>query len=100
MSGFGCFIYPLFLGGHQDAVEYCNVFFHLTYSDAVDLDKLKKSNPVLYNQYVCQISEFGQTPAQLFTKPHVQRPPIGKVEIIWPIASIVPGRQCHTYCNE
>lgn len=82
---------PPHLGGHQDAMEACNVFFHLTYADAVDLDKLQTSDPMLYTQYLCQISEFGQTPAQLFTKPHPQRVPLHAVDIIWPIASVVRG---------
>jgi hypothetical protein len=82
---------PPHLGGHPDAVESCNIFFHLTYANAVDLETLKKSDPTLYYQYVCQIAEFGQTPAQLFDKPHPPRPPLQAVDIIWPIASVVRG---------
>jgi WD40 repeat protein len=82
---------PHIPGGSEAAVEACNVFFHLTYENAVDLEKLRDSNPELYYQYVCQITEFGQTPCQLFFKDHVQRAPLNKVDIIWPIASIVRG---------
>lgn len=82
---------PHIPGGSEAAVKACNVFFHLTYENAVDLEKLKESNPALYTQYVCQITEFGQTPSQLFFKEHVARIPLHKADIIWPIASIVRG---------
>eukprot|EP01038_Epipyxis_sp_PR26KG_P008120 gene8120-10998_t len=82
---------PPHLGGDEAAVEACNVFYHLTYESAVDLEQLKKSDFGLYQQYLCQISEFGQTPCQLFVKPHISRLPLKQVDIIWPIASIVRG---------
>lgn len=82
---------PHLVGGSEAAVDACNVFFHLTYENAVDLDKLRDSNPQLYIQYMCQINEFGQSPCQLFTKEHIQRLPLSKVDFIWPIASIVRG---------
>lgn len=83
---------PHIPGGSEAAVDACNVFFHLTYEHAVDLEKLHESNPALYMQYVCQITEFGQTPCQLFPKePHIARQPLSKVDVIWPIASIVRG---------
>jgi hypothetical protein len=82
---------PHLPGGSEAAVNACNVFFHLTYENAVDLEKLKSSNEQLYAQYMCQIAEFGQTPCQLFTKEHIARQPLSKVEIIWPIASVVKG---------
>jgi neurobeachin-like protein 1/2 len=84
--------------GNDAAVDACNVFFHLTYEDAIDLEKLKESNSDLYCQSVCQITEFGQTPAQLFFREHVARIPLHKVDIIWPIASIVRG--VHTIYDE
>lgn len=82
---------PHIPGGSEAAVDACNVFFHLTYENAVDLEKLKGSNPELYSQYVCQITEFGQTPCQLFTKAHIPRAPLHMVDIIWPIASVIRG---------
>ncbi len=89
---FGCKQRPPHVpGGDKSAVDACNVFFHLTYEHAVDLDKLHDSNPELYAQYICQITEFGQTPCQLFTKEHPARQPISKVDVIWPIASVVKG---------
>ena len=77
--------------GDQAAVDYCNVFYYLTYENAVDLDALRASDPELYQQYVCQISEFGQIPCQLFLKPHMQRTPLKKVDLIWPVASVITG---------
>ncbi len=78
-------------GGNISAVESCNVFFHLTYAGAVDLDELCKNDRALYEQYVKQIGEFGQTPTQLFTSPHAERLPIDTADIIFPIASVVRG---------
>ena len=43
---FGCRQRPPHLGGgSQECVDSCNVFFHLTYSGAVNLDELKDSDP-------------------------------------------------------
>jgi hypothetical protein len=61
------------------------------FAGAVDLDGLRKNDKQLYEQYITQIAEFGQTPSQLFMKPHVKRAPIHEVDIVWPIASIVRG---------
>ena len=79
---------PHIEGGSEEAVKACNVYFHLTYSGAVKLDEL---SPELYEQYVTQIAEFGQTPCQLFEQPHVQRQPLGDLAIVWPIASVLLG---------
>ena len=53
------------------AVEKLNVFYHLTYEGAVDLERIadERSRAALADQ----IALFGQTPAQLFTRRHVQR---------------------------
>lgn len=82
---------PPHLNGDEAAVTYCNVYYHLTYENAVDLEALRASNRELYQQYVCQISEFGQIPCQLFRKPHPARQPLHKVDIIWPVASVITG---------
>lgn len=78
---------PPHLGGDPACVASCNVFFHLTYANAVNLDELRSDDEHLYRQYISQISEFGQTPCQLFTKPHPARTPLREVEMIWSIAS-------------
>jgi hypothetical protein len=78
-------------GGNVASVDACNVFFHLTYADAVDLEELLVNDKKLYDQYVHQITEFGQTPAQLFSFPHPQRLPIDAADISWPLASVVLG---------
>lgn len=82
---------PPHLGGNQACVDACNVFFHLTYEGAVALDELRANDPALYDQIIRQISNFGQTPSQLFTKKHPQRKPLHKIDIFWPIASLIPG---------
>lgn len=48
-----------------------NVFHPLTYEGAVDLDAVQ--DPAERASLEAQISEFGQTPRQLFTQPHPQR---------------------------
>ena len=50
------------------AEKHHNVFYHLTYEDAVDLDA--SADPVLRRAAEIQIANFGQTPSQLFTRPH------------------------------
>ncbi|GIY03630.1 protein FAN [Caerostris extrusa] len=55
----------------DEAIKADNVFYHLTYEGAVDLDSINDVNE-RYSLEV-QIMEFGQIPKQLFTKPHPQR---------------------------
>lgn len=78
--------------GGQAAVEACNVFFHLTYHGALDLEALKRNDPLLYESTLKQIQDFGQTPLQLFAAPHPSRTPLHKAtDLVWPLASAVPG---------
>ncbi|KAL1921842.1 uncharacterized protein VTP21DRAFT_10484 [Calcarisporiella thermophila] len=57
----------------QSAVEATNVFHHLSYEGAVDLEAI--TDPVEKVATVGIIHNFGQTPLQLFKKPHPQRQP-------------------------
>merc|ERR1712000_660864 len=82
---------PPHMGGTEAAVTACNVYFHLTYAGAVDLDDLRENDSPLYKQMVRQIDNYGQTPAQLFNRPHPPRQSLDKVDIIWPLASPVRG---------
>ena len=63
------------------AVERLNVFFHLTYEGAVDLERVadERSRMALADQ----IALFGQTPAQLFTRKHPTRS-----APLWPPAAL------------
>lgn len=47
------------------------MFFHLTYEGAVDIDAI--SEPAMKASILAQINHFGQTPRQLFVKPHPKR---------------------------
>src|SRR5690606_23075735 len=67
---------PPSLGGDQAAVDACNVFFYLTYEGAVDLEKLREDDKMLYETTIKQIDNFGQTPIQLFTQRHPARAPL------------------------
>ncbi|PIN24790.1 hypothetical protein CDL12_02480 [Handroanthus impetiginosus] len=53
------------------AEEAVNVFYHYTYEGNVDIDSIK--DPVMKASILAQINHFGQTPKQLFVKPHVKR---------------------------
>jgi hypothetical protein len=55
----------------EAAVASLNVFHHLSYEGAVDIDAIK--DPIDRAATIDQINNFGQTPRQLFTKPHPKR---------------------------
>ncbi|CAG8445955.1 14997_t:CDS:10 [Cetraspora pellucida] len=55
----------------QPAVDAVNVFHHLSYEGAIDLDAI--SDPVERSATTGIIHNFGQTPRQLFTRPHPPR---------------------------
>jgi hypothetical protein len=55
----------------QAAADATNVYYYLTYEGAVDLDTVTDS--VERVALESQINNFGQTPRQLFTKPHPSR---------------------------
>ena len=60
----------LIFGCDQRSVERDNVFFHLTYQDASikgEMDEATRKG------HEVQVMEFGQTPKQLFTRPHPKR---------------------------
>ncbi|XP_019441893.1 PREDICTED: protein SPIRRIG-like isoform X1 [Lupinus angustifolius] len=61
--------------GHKQrgkaAEESVNVFYHYTYEGSVDIDSV--SDPAMKASILAQINHFGQTPKQLFLKPHVKR---------------------------
>ncbi|CAN6462940.1 unnamed protein product [Victoria cruziana] len=53
------------------AEEAVNVFYHYTYEGSVDIDSV--SDPAMKASILAQINHFGQTPRQLFLKPHPKR---------------------------
>ena len=53
------------------AVEALNVFYYLTYEDVVDVNAI--TDPIQKQATIDQINNFGQTPHQLFKKPHPPR---------------------------
>jgi hypothetical protein len=55
----------------KEAVNAYNVFYYLTYEGSVDIDEIK--DPIIRKSIETQISNFGQTPSQLFRKPHPKR---------------------------
>ncbi|KAJ3103821.1 Neurobeachin-like protein 1 [Phlyctochytrium planicorne] len=55
----------------EEAVKANNVFYYLTYEGAINIDSVK--DPLERKSIEDQINNFGQTPSQLFTKPHPQR---------------------------
>ena len=57
----------------KEAVRRTNVFHHLTYEGSVDLKSIQ--DPVRRAAAEAHVMNFGQTPAQLFKKPHPKRNP-------------------------
>ncbi|KAF0852430.1 conserved mitochondrial BEACH domain-containing protein [Andalucia godoyi] len=55
----------------QAAVDAHNLFYYLTYEGAVDLETIE--DPIVRASMEAQIENFGQTPSQLFKKPHLKR---------------------------
>lgn len=53
------------------AEEALNVFYHLTYEGAVDVNAITDQHERA--SVLAQINNFGQTPSQLFRKPHPKR---------------------------
>ncbi|XWS76343.1 hypothetical protein CRYUN_Cryun01aG0168100 [Craigia yunnanensis] len=53
------------------AEDSVNVFYHYTYEGSVDIDSV--TDPSMKASILAQINHFGQTPKQLFLKPHVKR---------------------------
>jgi WD40 repeat protein len=54
-----------------EAEKAYNIFYYLTYEGAVDIDQIQ--DPTLKRSIETQISNFGQTPTQLFKRPHPKR---------------------------
>lgn len=63
------FLFVNFQG--KEAEESLNVFYHLTYEGAVDLDSIK--DEAQRHQMEQFINNFGQTPTQLLKTPHPKR---------------------------
>ncbi|CAI5952877.1 unnamed protein product, partial [Closterium sp. NIES-65] len=57
----------------EAAVQADNVFYYLTYEGAVDIDAI--TDQTRRTAFEQQIAAFGQTPIQLFTRPHPERGP-------------------------
>lgn len=57
----------------KEAEKALNVFYYLTYEDGINLDTV--TDIITKTSYEAQIVHFGQTPIQLFTKPHPPRSP-------------------------
>eukprot|EP00002_Diphylleia_rotans_P002696 TRINITY_DN11707_c0_g1_i5.p1 TRINITY_DN11707_c0_g1~~TRINITY_DN11707_c0_g1_i5.p1 ORF type:complete len:2690 (-),score=406.88 TRINITY_DN11707_c0_g1_i5:1272-9341(-) len=53
------------------AEEAINVFYYLTYEGKIDIDAI--TDPTEKKAKITQINNFGQTPKQLFKKPHPKR---------------------------
>ena len=74
----------------KDAEAAHNVFFHLTYEGAVDLDQI---DPALRAATVAQIEHFGSCPTQLLQAPHPQRFSLQQLESTDRMLSIFPSLQ-------
>ena len=73
----------LIFGCKQRSIEDFNVFHPLTYEGSVDFERLQ--DPVQRLAFEVQITEFGQTPRQLFRQPHPPK-----------FAKVIPKGLCAT----
>ena len=55
----------------DEASNAFNVFYHLTYEGAVDVDAIQ--DPIQRRSVETQIANFGQMPSQIFSRPHPMR---------------------------
>lgn len=55
----------------EPAAKAQNVFYYLTYQGAIDIDSIR--DPTERAAVIAQIDNFGQTPLQLFDRPHPPR---------------------------
>jgi hypothetical protein len=83
---------PAMINGSPEAVKACNVYRFYHYPDAFSMEEVEAEDPHTHEVWVKTANEFGQVPVQLFPKQaHPQRIPLHQADIIWPIASVVPG---------
>jgi beige protein homolog 1 len=59
----------------DEAAKSLNIFHYLSYEGAVDMDKIE--DPIEKQSTISIIHNFGQTPKQLFKKPHQKRNNLG-----------------------
>ena len=64
---------PYLNGGSDAAVDACNIYFHLSYEDAVDAERLRVDRPDLFHMVKNVVNNFGQSPTVLFERPHLPR---------------------------
>ncbi|KAG5421121.1 BPH1 [Candida metapsilosis] len=55
----------------QEAIDSLNVFHHYSYNGAIDLDNIE--DDVQKRAAIGMINNFGQTPAKVFSRPHVAK---------------------------
>ena len=74
----------------EEAIKANNLFYYLTYEGAVDVEAI--TDAAERASVEAQISEFGQTPKQLFRMPHPQRKLSGgRVRRVSNVPSVVPS---------
>eukprot|EP01125_Pyxidicula_operculata_P017224 TRINITY_DN6027_c0_g1_i1.p1 TRINITY_DN6027_c0_g1~~TRINITY_DN6027_c0_g1_i1.p1 ORF type:complete len:1383 (-),score=353.30 TRINITY_DN6027_c0_g1_i1:179-4192(-) len=78
----------------EEAINAHNVYHYLTYEGAVDIDKI--NDPIERKVIEETISNFGQTPCQLFTRPHPQRRSL-KLSVSWSIINLDDNATNHPY---
>jgi len=68
----------------KEAEKALNMFYYMTYEENINLDTV--TDPVTKTSYEAQIVHFGQTPLQLFNKPHPQRYPLAAPHFLRPLS--------------
>lgn len=65
----------------QAAIDAYNVFYYLTYENALSTGIDSIEDDLQREAIKAQVTHFGQTPSQLFSKPHPQRVPCSEVPV-------------------
>lgn len=79
----------------EEAVRAMNVFHHLSYEGAVDIDSI--NDPVHRHAVMGIINNFGQTPRQIFKRPHPARSKsLGSCVVMWltQLSATLPATPC------
>lgn len=85
--------------GHKqsgpDAIAALNVFHHLSYDGAINIDKI--NDEVEKRAVIGMINNFGQTPLKLFSRPHVQREVFNLPDLYFSGSNLTPPNWTCTF---
>ncbi|KAG7196242.1 uncharacterized protein KQ657_000255 [Scheffersomyces spartinae] len=81
-----------------EAIKALNVFHHLSYNGAIDLDNVR--DELEKRAIIGQINNFGQTPNQIFTKPHPEKVVLNTPGLYCTFSSVEPTLEFVSKLNQ